>query len=355
MACILSQNHPQALEDHASAIFDTACKISARGKGVFGADQLDASLRTPFSASGVTPSIENIQKYRELLLSAPGIEQHLSCIIVYRELIEQQDTYARQLLNSLISKGVIIGVKIDSVGLDNLLESCHALYNEGVRMVTWRAVFRIAEQALPTEVEIIDGAKTLAKYASIAQGAGLVPMLNPEVLDDGDHSLELSWKLHERILCAVFEECRAHGVLLQAVLLKTSWVRPGVEAVEVPAKVTARATMEMLSRVVPSAVPFVGLLSGGWSEADVTLHLNEIQKLKAIADSHWNLTFTLGRALQASVIDVWGGRVANEKGAQQMLKDLCEVNAQAVSGKLGLASKHPSVVTRSLHEENYQH
>merc|ERR1712224_195868 len=168
-------------------------------------------------------------------------------------------------------------------GLDGLAETCSALYVEGVRMVTWRAAFKISEHTFPSDAVIMDGATTLAKYAAIAQAAGLVPMLNPEILDDGDHSIEMSRRLHERVLRAVFQECLAHGVLLQAVLLKTSWVRQGVDCgASSSTEVVAHATMELLSKVVPNEVPFVGLLSGGWSEAEVTKHLSLIQVYKTM-------------------------------------------------------------------------
>jgi len=322
---------------------------------VFGADQLAVSLQGPFLASGIACTPESIQKYRDLLLSAPGIAQHLSCVIVYKELLQQNGTHARECLDDLRLQGVVIGVKVDGEGLDGLAKTCRALYVQGVRMVTWRAIFKISEHTLPSDAVITDGATTLAKYAAIAQAAGLVPMLNPEILDDGDHSMEVSRRLHERVLRAVFKKCLAHGVLLQAVLLKSSWVRPGVDGPASSAEAVAQATMEVLGKVVPHEVPFIGLLSGGWSEAEVTKHLSLIQCCKAASGSPWTLSFTLGRALQASVIESWSGDDLQVKGAQQMLKDLCKVNAQAVSGAYTPSSGHPSIVSRSLHEENYQH
>merc|ERR1712032_81004 len=136
----------------------------------------------------------------------------------------------------------------------------------------------------------------------------------------------------------------------QAVLLKSSWVRPGVDGPASSAEAVARATLEMLGNAVPCEVPFVGLLSGGWSEAEVTNHLSLIQSYKAVSELPWTLTFTLGRALQASVIEVWSGDDLQATSAQQMLKDLCEVNAQAVSGTYTPSAGHPSIVSRSLHE-----
>lgn len=342
-------------ESRTAELLNTASKLSDQSKGVFGADQLAVSLQGPFTASGISCTAENIQKYRDLLLSAPGIEQHLSCAIVYRQLLEQTGTFARKCLDALRLQGVVIGVKVDGEGLDGLAETCRSLYEEGVRMVTWRAVFKISEHTFPSDAVVLEGATTLAKYAAIAQAAGLVPMLNPEILDDGDHSLEMSRRLHERVLQAVFQECLAHGVLLQAVLLKSSWVRPGVAGPSSSAEIVAQATMEVLGKVVPHEVPFIGLLSGGWSEAEVTAHLSLIQSYKAVSEFPWTLTFTLGRALQASVIETWAGDDFQIKSAQQMLKDLCKVNAQAVSGTYMPSSRHPSIVSRSLHEENYQH
>lgn len=282
------------------------------------------------------------------LLLIKGIEQYISGVILYEETLYQRADDGTAFVDILKSKGIIPGIKVDkgvkplfgtngecvTQGMDDLDARCAKYYAQGARFAKWRAVLHIKDSigATPSLVAIDENAQTLARYASICQANGLVPIVEPEVLMDGDFSIEVAAAATEKVVAAVYKALSDHHVMLEGTLLKPNMVRSGSDAaVQATSKEIAVATVRVLQHTVPCAVPGITFLSGGMSEEEASLALNDINH--APGPRPWSLTFSYGRALQQSCLKAWSGKDENIPTAQAVLLARAQANSLANLGK----------------------
>jgi len=321
--------------------------ICGPGKGILAADQNTPTIQKYFDHDNlkIENSEENRRKYRELLFTAPKIEEYISAVIMYEETYYQNGSDGKPLRDLLISRGIIPGVKGDigmvtigplaesaTQGLDDLAKRCAKYYAEGARFAKWRAILRIGD-GCPSDLAIQENAHGLARYACICQENGLVPIIEPDILIDGNHDIDVCAKVSEKVFSAVIKTCQDYGVLFEGALLKPNMVTPGKSStVKASSQEIAFKTVRTLSRTVPSAFPGVMFLSGGQTEQEATENLNEMNKLTEFKKA-WNLSFSYGRALQQSVLKAWNGKDENKEKAQEVLLQLAKNNSAASLGK----------------------
>lgn len=343
-ACSLTPEQKKELADIAS-------RITAPGKGILAADESTGTIGKRFAGINVENTEENRRVYRQLLFTADkALAQHISGVILFHETFFQKSDDGTPLTGLLKAQGIIPGIKVDkgvvplshtlaectTQGLDGLAERCAEYKKGGADFAKWRCVLKIGPHT-PTHQAMLENANVLARYASICQQNGLVPIVEPEVLPDGEHNLEMAQRVTEEMLSYQYRALAEHNVYLEGTLLKPNMVTPGHSC---PTKVTpqeiARATVEALQRTVPPAVAGVTFLSGGQSEEDATINLDAINKHPG--RKPWALTFSYGRALQASVLSAWGGKPENVKAAQDTLMVRASANGQAAMGQFGGAA-----------------
>jgi fructose-bisphosphate aldolase class I len=333
---------------YAAELIATANAISAPGKGILAADESTGTIGKRFDAIQVENVEDNRRKYRQLLFQAENLQENISGVILFEETLYQNADDGTQFVDILKSKGIIPGIKVDkgikplfgtngecvTQGMDDLDARCAKYYAQGARFAKWRAVLHIKDTlgATPSLVAIDENAQTLARYASICQMNGLVPIVEPEVLMDGDFGIETAAVATEKVLAACFKALSDHHVLLEGILLKPNMVRSGSDAA-VPATPDeiALATVRVLQHTVPCAVPGITFLSGGMSEEEASLSLNAINL--APGPKPWSLTFSYGRALQQSVLQAWKGADDNVANAQTVLLARAKANGLANLGK----------------------
>jgi fructose-bisphosphate aldolase class I len=332
----------------AAELIQNANAIVAKGKGILAADESTGTIGKRFANISVENTEDNRRSYRELLFTAEGIEEYISGVILYEETLYQSNSDGVLFTEIMKSKGILPGIKVDkgiqplygtndecvTQGIDGLGERCAKYYAAGARFAKWRAVLHIKDDigATPSKVAIDENAQTLARYASICQANGLVPIVEPEVLMDGDFSIEVAAVATERILAACYKALSDHHVLLEGTLLKPNMVRSGSDAaVQASAEEIAVATVRTLQHTVPCAVPGVTFLSGGMSEENASLALSGINNVSG--PRPWSLTFSYGRALQQSCLKAWLGKAENVKAAQDALMGRAKANSLAQQGK----------------------
>jgi len=354
---------PDPAKPFEEELIATAKAIAAPGKGILASDESNPTAGKRFADIGVENTEDNRRKYRELLFTTPGLNKHISGAILYEETLFQTASDGRSMVEILNEQGIVVGIKVDAglrcipgtdneqycTGLDQLPERCRKYYKQGARFAKWRAVLSISKDGRPSDVAIQHTAFGLAAYAAIAQSEGLAPFVEPEILMDGDHDIVLSQRVHEDVWAEVYRQLEVHGVMLEGTLLKPSMITPGVGGPSVTPEEIAKVTIEGLRRRVPAAVPGIMFLSGGQSEEEATLQLN---RMNLVEGRPWSVSFSYGRALQASVLKVWQGKDENKEAAQKMLLALAEANGQANLGKYDEGKDHPSK-TGSLFVENY--
>ena len=327
-----------------SELETTVAELTARGKGILATDETAGTLEKRFNAANVVCTEETRREYRELMFSTPGLGAFISGVILFDETLRQKSGTGVPLPQLLISQGIVVGIKVDkgllplsgfagekvTQGLDGLAERLREYKLLGARFAKWRAVIGIGANA-PTTPAIAANAHALARYAAICQGQGLVPIIEPEVLMDGDHTLDDCARVTEEVLHAVFYALTQQRVALECMLLKPAMVLPGLTCpTQATPQQVAAATLTSLRRTVPAAVPGINFLSGGQSETTATANLNAINT-KAVSQP-WNLSFSYGRALQAPVLDAWRGDAANKEKAQQALYRRARLNSLACEG-----------------------
>jgi len=320
--------------------------IVAPGKGILAADESVGTMGKRLQNINQENTDENRRKYRELLFTADSsIQNHISGVILFDETFRQSTADGKPFTQVLKDLNIIPGIKVDkgvvplagslnectTQGLDGLAERCAEYKKGGCGFAKWRCVLKITEHT-PSLQAMIENANVLARYASICQQNGLVPIVEPEVLPDGDHDLEVAQRVTEQVLAFQYKALADHHVFLEGTLLKPNMVTAGQSC---PKKYTsqdiAAATVTALNRTVPAAVAGITFLSGGQSEEDATLNLNAINQ--HAGKKPWPLTFSYGRALQASVLKAWGGQDANIKAAQEELLKRASGNGAAAVGK----------------------
>jgi fructose-bisphosphate aldolase class I len=327
----------------AEELHEIARAIVADGKGILAADESTGTIKKRFDTIGVESTADTRRAYRELLFTTEGAEEYVSGVILYDETIRQQASDGTPFPRLLESKGIIPGIKVDTgakplahakgetvtEGLDGLRERLAEYHELGARFAKWRAVISIGE-GIPSEYCIWVNAHALARYAALAQEAHLVPIVEPEVLMDGDHSIERSFEVTSRTLHAVFTELRDQRVHPEGILLKPNMVLAGYDSPDqVSDEEIAHETVRCFRRHVPAAVPGVVFLSGGQSEEEATRRLNA---MNAIGPNPWKLSFSYGRALQAAALKAWQGKDENVEAAQHAFYHRAKMNGAAQTG-----------------------
>ncbi len=334
---------------HPSALQSTAQALLADGRGILAADESFPTIGQRFQALDIPSTEENRRAYRELLFTAPGLNQFISGVILFDETIRQQ-IHGTPIPAWLAGQGIIPGIKVDlgtialahfpgemvTQGLDGLRERLAEYRELGARFTKWRAVISIGER-LPTAACIVANAGPLAQFAALSQEAGLVPIVEPEILMDGNHTLARCEEVMTTTLQMVFAALAMQRVVLEGLLLKTAMVLPGCESPRLaePAAVAA-ATLRCLRRTVPPAVPGIVFLSGGQSEVAATERLNAIGSAGL---APWPLSFSYGRALQDTALKTWAGAPAQVPAAQAALRHRARCNHLAVQGKYSAAEE----------------
>ncbi|XP_064113030.1 fructose-bisphosphate aldolase-like [Macrobrachium nipponense] len=334
----------EALQKELRRIADA---ITAPGKGILAADESVSTMGKRLADIKVENTDENRRKYRQLLFTTdPSLSQYISGVILFHETVYQKADDGTPFIQLIKEKGIIPGIKVDkgvvplmgsegettTQGLDDLSQRCAQYKKDGCDFAKWRCVLKIGKNT-PSHQSMLENANVLARYASICQMNGLVPIVEPEVLPDGDHDLDRAQKVTETVLAFVYKALNDHHVFLEGTLLKPNMVTAGQSCSKkyTPEEV-AKATVVALSRTMPAAVPGVTFLSGGQSEEEASVHLDAINKCTE-AKKPWALTFSYGRALQASVLRAWGGSDDRVKNGQEELMKRARANSEAAVGK----------------------
>lgn len=323
----------------------TITDLAAPGKGILAADESTGTIEKRLKNVGVVATEENRRAYRELLFSTPGVSDFISGVILYEETLKQCARDGTPFPQRLAAQGIVPGIKVDkgavplahfpdetvTQGLDGLAARLGEYKQLGARFAKWRAVLHIGAD-IPSLRAITENAHALARYAALCQEQGLVPIVEPEVLMDGDHDLARSAAVTEQVLHAVFHALHQHRVTLEHMLLKPNMVVTGLthQPQPQPAEVAA-ATLACLRRAVPAAVPGIFFLSGGLTDEAATAYLNALNAWHE--RQPWQLSFSYGRALQAAVLKAWRGAPANVPAAQQALYKRARLNGAARRGQ----------------------
>jgi fructose-bisphosphate aldolase class I len=321
----------------------TAKQLVAPGKGILAADESSPTIKKRFDSIGVDSTEENRRAYRDLLFTTEGAEDFISGVILYDETIRQSSGDGTPFAELLAERGIIPGIKVDkgakplalspeekvTEGLDGLRERLAEYRELGARFTKWRAVITIGED-IPSDYCMWTNAHALARYAALSQEADLVPIVEPEVLMDGDHDIERSYSVTSRTLQAVFTELHDQRVAREGMLLKPNMVLSGYDCPEqADTRTVAEMTIKCLRNTVPAAVPGIVFLSGGQSDEAATAHLNA---MNALGPHPWELSFSYGRALQAPALKAWAGEAANADQAQKAFHFRARLNSAARFG-----------------------
>jgi fructose-bisphosphate aldolase class I len=319
--------------------------IVADQKGILAADESGPTIKKRFDAIKLECSEENRRRYREILFTTAGVEAYLGGVILYDETLRQSSADGKPFAELLAQRGILPGIKVDggakplalhagekiTEGLDGLRERLLEYRQLGARFAKWRGVIEIDEHGIPSTYGIRANAHALARYAALCQEAGIVPIVEPEVLMDGSHSLERCEAVTSQVLEIVFAELDAQRVAFEGMLLKPNMVIAGMKcSQQADLYQVAAATMRCLARYVPAAVPGIVFLSGGQSAQDATAHLNAMNQL---GPHPWQVSFSYGRALQAPVLTAWKGQEQNVAEAQNIFLRRCHLNGLARAGK----------------------
>ena len=319
--------------------------LVVRGKGLLAADESRSSIGKRFQPFGIESTEETRRQYRQMLFTAPGMGQYISGVILFDETLRQRADDGRPFATLLDDNGIVPGIKVDAgtvplagapderitEGLDGLRQRLEEYRSLGARFTKWRAVIPIGH-ALPSSYCLDTNAHVLARYAALCQEAGLVPIVEPEVLMDGSHPLERTFEVTEATLVRVFAALRDQRVKLEGVLLKPNMVMAGTRSErQASAREVAEATVRCLRRTVPAAVPGVVFLSGGQHPQTATAHLNAMNV--GPAANPWPLTFSFARALHAPALEAWRGEPGNVAAGQQAFLHRAHCNAAASLGQ----------------------
>jgi len=332
---------------HSSELNSVAKAMVARGKGILAADESTGTIARRLKSINVDNTEENRRNWRQLLFTTEDIGDYISGVILYDETIRQSTTDERKFVQVLEKAGVIPGIKVDksahplagapgeviTEGLDGLRARLEEYRELGAKFTKWRGVITIGGD-IPSEYCISANAHALARYAALSQEVGLVPIVEPEVLMDGDHSIERCFEVTEKTLQTVFNELEGQRVELEGMILKPNMVLSGSEAANrASAREVAEATVTCFKRAVPAAVPGIAFLSGGQGDEEATENLDAINKLAPKSGAPWELTYSYGRGLQASPLKTWAGKSENVPPAQKAFQERGRATAAAREGR----------------------
>ena len=327
-----------------SELNQTALKIVSNDKGILAADESNPSMIKKFDSINVKSNPENRLNYREILFSADGMKNYIGGVILFDETIKQITSSGTSIPDLIQNSETIIGIKVDmglkdhpdsseekvTEGLEGLKERLEEYYKMGARFTKWRALLNISEK-YPSEIAIQSNANTLAKYAALVQESNMVPIVEPEVLMDGDHDINKCYQVTAKVLTACYAELKLHNVDLKGTLLKPNMVLPGtLSQNRNSTEEIAKMTLKCLKENVPSEVPGIAFLSGGQSEIEATRNLNEINKIN---DTNFVFTFSYGRALQQSALKYWGKNQEDIANTQNIFNHRAKMNSLSTSGR----------------------
>jgi fructose-bisphosphate aldolase class I len=332
------------MTEHREELEETAKAMVAKGQGILAADESTGTMTKRLEGVGVDSTEENRRTFRELLVTTPDAGDKISGVILYDETIKQETADGKPFPEMLNEVGIIPGIKVDTgakplagsdeekvtEGLDGLRERFEEYKDLGARFAKWRGVINIGD-GKPTDYAIHVNAHALARYAALAQEAGIVPIVEPEVLMDGDHTLDVAEDATGRTLKAVFRELELQNIHLPGMVLKPNMVLAGYDNPDQPSvEEVAERTVGLFREVVPEDVPGIAFLSGGQTDEKAAAHLNAMQKL---GDAPWELSFSYGRALIGAPLKVWSGEQDNVKKAQEAFAHRARCNAAARQGE----------------------
>jgi fructose-bisphosphate aldolase class I len=353
----------EAKKDFKQELMETCKAIGRPGHGILAADESTGTIGQRFAKIDTENNEENRRFYRELLFTTPTLEEHISGVIMFEETLDQKTADGVNFVELLKSRGIIPGIKVDkgvvviggtknenaTQGLDGLAARCKEFYGKGCRFAKWRAVLKINEaDGLPSQVAITENAHILARYASICQDNGLAPIVEPEILVDGTHSIEVCAEASERVFSACMKALIDQKCIIEGLLLKPNMITPGTDCPDrKSAQEIAWYTVRTLSRTIVPSLPAIVFLSGGQSEEEASENLSQMNKLDV--KRPWSLTFSYGRALQSSCLKAWMGKTENKKAAQEALLVRAKANGAASMGKYVGGSGE----SESLHVKNY--
>ena len=328
----------------AHELHEIAKALVADNKGILAADESSGTIEKRFDSISLESTEENRRAYRDMLFTTPGLEDSVSGVILYDETLRQSSADGTPFAKLLADKGIIPGIKVDTgakelafapgekvtEGLDGLRERLQEYRELGARFAKWRAVITIGE-GIPSPACIEANAHALARYSAICQEASIVPIVEPEVLLDGDHTAERSESVHQDTLSALFHELERHGVSLEHVILKASMVVSGNKnRQQAGVAEVAERTLRVLKRTVPAALPGVVFLSGGQTDENATAHLDAMNR---VGGAPWPLTFSYSRALQQVALNTWRGAASNVPPAQAAFAHRARMNSLAARGQ----------------------
>ncbi|BDB27537.1 fructose-bisphosphate aldolase [Cupriavidus sp. TA19] len=336
--------------DQASELQATVDAMVQGAKGLLAADESGPTIAKRFERIGVASNEESRRAWRNLLLSTPGLGEFISGVILYEETLGQLADDGTPLPELAARQGIVPGIKVDkgklalahapgdeiTEGLDGLGKRLAGYRQQGARFAKWRAVYNVSD-TLPGPLAIHANAEALARYAAICQEAGVVPIVEPEVLMDGAHTMARCAAVTEAVLHAVFDALQRHAVVFEHMLLKPSMVLPGKDAGHAAPEEVAKQTVQVLRRTVPAAVPGVFFLSGGQTPAEATANLDAMNRLGPLP---WRLSFSYGRALQEPPLLAWRGEASNAGQAQQALLQRSRLNGMACLGQYEAAMEN---------------
>jgi len=327
-----------------SEIENIAKQMVAKGKGILAADESTGTMTKRLAGVNVESTSENRLKFRETLFSAEGMKNYIGGVILYDETIKQKTSSGKSIPDLIKSFGSITGIKVDTgakvlagspeekitEGLDGLRERLVEYYNLGARFTKWRAVFNISKK-YPSELAIKSNAHALARYAALVQEAKMVPIVEPEVLMEGDHDINKCYEVTSKILKECYKELKLNNVNIKGTILKPNMILPGNKSKNKNNSVEiAKMTLKCLKENVPSEVPGIAFLSGGQTETEATKNLNEINKIN---DTSFIISFSYGRALQQSALKNWGKNTKDTLNTQKIFNHRSKMNSLSTSAK----------------------
>ncbi|MBN3307083.1 fructose-bisphosphate aldolase A [Amia ocellicauda] len=362
----MPHQYPFLTPEQKKELSDIAQRIVAPGKGILAADESTGSMAKRLQSINAENTDENRRFYRQILFSADDrVKPCIGGVIFFHETLYQKDDSGKVFSKVIKDKDMVVGIKVDkgvvplagtngettTQGLDGLYERCAQYKKDGADFAKWRCVLKITPTT-PSHLAIIENANVLARYASICQMHGIVPIVEPEILPDGEHDLKRCQYVTEKVLAAVYKALSDHHVYLEGTLLKPNMVTAGHSC---PQKYSpqeiAMATVTALRRTVPPAVPGVTFLSGGQSEEEASINLNAINQCPL--HKPWALTFSFGRALQASALKAWAGKKENAKAAQEEYIKRALTNSKASVGKYSPSGDKGAAAGESLFVANH--
>jgi len=323
-----------------------AIQIVAKGKGILAADESTGTMTKRLASVNVESTSENRLKFRETLFSAEGMKNHIGGVILYDETIKQKTSFGKSIPELIKSFGSIPGIKVDAgakklagspeekitEGLDGLRERLTEYYKLGARFTKWRAVYNISNK-YPSELAVRSNAHALARYAALVQEAKMVPIIEPEVLMDGEHDIMKCYEVTSKILNECYKELKLHNVNLRGTILKPNMILPGNKSKKVSATEIAKMTLKCIKENVPYEVPGIAFLSGGQTEIEATQNLNEVNKIN---DTNFLISFSYGRALQQSALKNWGKNIKDISNTQKIFNHRSKMNGLSTSAKWSL-------------------